>query len=623
VTFAGTEDPNCTLSGFTITHGIPLYDLSAGGISGNGTYATISKCQIIYNGDIWYISGSGGIANCHGLISNCSISYNEIAEGGAGGLYNCDGIISNCIISRNIIGDHSSYGGGGLGSCDGLITNCIIAYNWNAGQPPESGGGLGNCNGTIMNCLIVGNGAENRGGGFFACGGLISNCVVASNLTLGHLPDGGGAGFANCSASIINCTIIKNIAYAYEYNYGKGYGGGLYLCGGIIKNCIIWGNIAGTDSNEVYQSSDPCYNCIRDWAGGGIGNISYDPCFADPCNGDYHLKSVAGRWDPNSQSWTYDNITSPCIDAGDPNSDWTAELWPHGKRINMGAYGGTPEASMSPSIAGNIADLDNDGDVDLDDLLLFTEQWPVEKILLPEDLDRSGYVDFNDFVIYADNWLWVEDINLVGLWKFNETAGNYAWDSSGHDNRGKLRNGPVWMGDALYFDGIDDWIEVNDSNSLQMTNQITISVWVYMEQYSTHYQEVVIKPYEQVADPYELYTIDISPYGTFPRFIITDGIPNGDFGYAMNSNYTLSLNHWYQIVGTYDGSIVKLYVNGVLINSNPATLSIGNNSRPVCIGSRLGTYNFKGLVDDVRIYNRALTANETIDLYNEELSSHQ
>ena len=66
-----------------------------------------------------------------------------------------------------------------------------------------------------------------------------------------------------------------------------------------------------------------------------------------PTNGDYHLKSQAGRWDVNSQSWVQDDVTSPCIDAGDQGSDWTAELRPHGECINMGAYGGTPQASMS------------------------------------------------------------------------------------------------------------------------------------------------------------------------------------------------------------------------------------------------------------------------------------
>jgi hypothetical protein len=64
--------------------------------------------------------------------------------------------------------------------------------------------------------------------------------------------------------------------------------------------------------------------------------------------GDYHLKSQAGRWDPAGQSWVPDEVTSPCIDAGDPNSPAGAEPEPNGGRVNMGAYGGTGEASKSP-----------------------------------------------------------------------------------------------------------------------------------------------------------------------------------------------------------------------------------------------------------------------------------
>ena len=71
--------------------------------------------------------------------------------------------------------------------------------------------------------------------------------------------------------------------------------------------------------------------------------------------------SQAGRWDPNSQTWVQDAVTSPCIDAGNPDSDCTAELSPNGKRINMGAYGGTPQASMSLSDTDNVADLSDDG----------------------------------------------------------------------------------------------------------------------------------------------------------------------------------------------------------------------------------------------------------------------
>ncbi|MBN2132554.1 MAG: hypothetical protein JW741_23840 [Sedimentisphaerales bacterium] len=64
---------------------------------------------------------------------------------------------------------------------------------------------------------------------------------------------------------------------------------------------------------------------------------------------DYHLKSQAGRWDPVSEAWVIDDVTSPCIDAGAPNSPVADEPEPNGARINLGAYGGTAEASKSPA----------------------------------------------------------------------------------------------------------------------------------------------------------------------------------------------------------------------------------------------------------------------------------
>ena len=87
----------------------------------------------------------------------------------------------------------------------------------------------------------------------------------------------------------------------------------------------------------------------------GEGNISVDPCFADPDNRDYHLKSQAGRWDPVSQSWVQDHITSPCIDTGNPDTEIGSEPSPNGGRINMGAYGGAAEASMSLSTVNGVS----------------------------------------------------------------------------------------------------------------------------------------------------------------------------------------------------------------------------------------------------------------------------
>ena len=83
-------------------------------------------------------------------------------------------------------------------------------------------------------------------------------------------------------------------------------------------------------------------------AGQGQSNITADPLFVDPNSGDYHLLSERGRYWPEHDVWVLDRVTSPCIDAGDPNADPSDEPMPNGGRLNMGAYGGTVQASVSP-----------------------------------------------------------------------------------------------------------------------------------------------------------------------------------------------------------------------------------------------------------------------------------
>jgi len=111
--------------------------------------------------------------------------------------------------------------------------------------------------------------------------------------------------------------------------------------GPLITNSIFWNN-----SNGDLFGCTAQYSCIEE-TGAGVGNISSDPLFADALNGDYHLKSRNGRWDPVSETWATDDNTSPCIDAGDPVFGAMDEPDPCGGRINMGAYGGTAYASMT------------------------------------------------------------------------------------------------------------------------------------------------------------------------------------------------------------------------------------------------------------------------------------
>ncbi|MBN1505699.1 MAG: right-handed parallel beta-helix repeat-containing protein [Sedimentisphaerales bacterium] len=226
---------------------------------------------------------------------------------------------------------------------------------------PAGQGGPGlrltHANAVITNCWFHGNAImAGEGGGILSYGGnpTITNCLFTDN----HAGWGGGAlATYGGDAQVINCTF---------YNNSGGYAGAISnRC--TVSNCILWGNhpneaggypvrpdiaysnIAGGWQGEGNVDVDPCFAKVGYWADPNSVNVPVDPNSPNAIwiDGDYHLKSQAGRWDPNSQSWVVDDATSPCIDGGDPNSPVGDEPQPNGGRINMGAYGGTIEASLS------------------------------------------------------------------------------------------------------------------------------------------------------------------------------------------------------------------------------------------------------------------------------------
>ena len=132
-----------------------------------------------------------------------------------------------------------------------------------------------------------------------------------------------------------------------------------------ISNCILWNNYDSdlSDCQARYsRTSNP-----------GEGNIDADPCFVDANNGDYHLLSQRGRYWPQHDVWVLDKVTSPCVDGGDPYDNPSKEPMPNGGRIDMGAFGGTPFASMSDWPI--TSDANHDGKVDLADLSILCEEW--------------------------------------------------------------------------------------------------------------------------------------------------------------------------------------------------------------------------------------------------------
>jgi hypothetical protein len=147
--------------------------------------------------------------------------------------------------------------------------------------------------------------------------------------------------------TVINCAFYGNSA--------SDYGGAVDSYGTLapsVTNSILWGNSA-PDGAEI---SGDCKVSYSNVAGGeaavhvGLGGLAWGPGNIDVESldgADCHLKSEAGRWDVNTQSWIRDEVTSPCIDAGNPYSSIGWEPFPNGGRLNMGAYGGTDKASKS------------------------------------------------------------------------------------------------------------------------------------------------------------------------------------------------------------------------------------------------------------------------------------
>ena len=428
---------------------------------------------------------------------------------------------------------------------------------------------------------------------------IIENCLIVNNTFCGN------GIIYNFNGLLKNCTIVNNTVHDLA----------LYRCGVEIRNCIVWGN---SDLDLLYFNSIvPTYSCIQGFgAPDSYGNFEADPCFVDSNNGDYHLLP-----------------DSPCIDAGDPN--YVAEAGETDFEGNPRIIGGRIDIGADEYWDGQRSDLNHDGKVNSKDYSIFAYYWLEYVCSEPDwcegcDYDHSGVVDLEDLQRFAEDWMCdVEDISLVGYWKFDEGTGQFALDLSGHGNKGTLKNGTSWGDGILCFDGVDDWVEVNDSNTLDITNQITLSAWVYFDNNPTKWTKIVIKPYQSYSDPWELYCIDFghnkpgSSVYNIPRFMITDGLTTGNYGGAYDVNYVLPEGSWHQVVGTYDGSIVRLYVDGQPVASSSATLQIGTNNMPLSIGGRLGTNDsFNGCVDNVRIYNRALTQDEVLDLYNEELLDH-
>lgn len=208
---------------------------------------------------------------------------------------------------------------------------------------------------------------------------------------------------------------------------------------------------------------------------------------------------------------------------------------------------------------------------------------------------------------------------LVAAYNFEEGYGATIVDASGKGNhgitRGTVRVSKGKFGQAASFDGIDDWITVNDSATLDLTTGMTLEAWVYPTAPMSGWRAVVNK--EQPNGFGAAYYLAANSDLNQPEAAIYTTAWNKLYGGPM-----VSANQWTHLAGTYDGATFKLYVNGVQVSSQPQTGSIDVTTGVLRIGGNdyWGEF-FKGYIDEVRVYNRALNASEIATDMNTSITS--
>ena len=193
---------------------------------------------------------------------------------------------------------------------------------------------------------------------------------------------------------------------------------------------------------------------------------------------------------------------------------------------------------------------------------------------------------------------------LVAAYSFDEGAGTTVTDLSGNGNTGTLAN-TTWTsaskyGNALAFNGTSSRVTINDSASLHLATGMTLEAWVNPSLVNSAWRDVVYKGNDNYF--LEATTDNGAPGG---------GVTVGSVDAVTRGTTPLTLNTWSHLALTYDGSTLRLYVNGVQLTGLAQTGNITSSANPLQIGgdSIFGQY-FKGTIDEVRVYNTALNQSQ-------------
>lgn len=337
VTFNHGETHAALLDGFTIRNGKAAL---GAGIYCSGASPTIRRNQIADNhAQTVGVTGKGGGLMVSGgapLISHNTFSGN-VADLVGGGVYlaNCGGTMEWSYITESQARD-------GAGVALNGVTTALTSVTINYGVATRNGGALlltGTSGASLQN-LFVENSSALRGGGLY-CGGGGNTGKIVKSIFIGNTADDGGAVY------------VADGALTLERDTLVGNSSGCFFAGGtaVVNSCIVAFSTVGPGASRSGGAATVRYTDLWSHPGGnyvgmsaGTGCLSADPLFVDWHSGNTALKSQGGR---TYVATVYDDVTSPCVDAGDPALDFSLEPAPNGSRVNMGDLGNTAMASRS------------------------------------------------------------------------------------------------------------------------------------------------------------------------------------------------------------------------------------------------------------------------------------
>ncbi len=427
---------------------------------------------------------------------------------------------------------------------------------------------------TVINCRFVYNIAETGGG----IHNINSNPLVINCMFIGNWAYDSGGGVHNDSAD----AVFMNCLFSGNRTENSG-GGGVFHNGGeaTFINCTFSGNWAsgGGGGLYVYAGNADISNCIIyeeiSLSGGtasvhysdvpdglaGENNIHADPLFVDADGED----DIFGTVDDNVRLV----VDSLCINAGDP--------------------------------------------------MRTTD---------PNETDLDGRPRINDGAVDMGAYEFIAAPALVGHWKLDEEDGDIAYDSA-KTNDGMLEGDPVWMpfdgrvDGALAFDGGDDgdgdYVNCGDSSVFDIRNEITLSAWIKADEFTDGWQPIITKG----DDSWRLQSAGTDNPGKLEFACTGLLVPFTQWGNIL-SNSRVDDGLWHHIAGTYDGTRISLYVDGVLDATSVASRQILINDYDVLIGGNAEKVDrfFNGLIDDVGVYNYALSPDDIAALANPSTVFH-